>query len=532
MFQADAQSSTSITQSGDLQKPAADIRAQIRRWQTSANIQVTIIVAVVVFGALISSLHSSANPWAKRVVLVLGVATSVATGISSSNAVFTADYRALRLAIADANRVVTRLDGIAATPNVASMSADEFAVLKQQMDAQLDQFDKIAAKVEPGGGDTSQNAGSSSTGLLVLPAVEAQSNAAPDWVGKAGTALSDGRNLSFVGTGADASLTMAQAASLANAQGQLLAAFEVGAPYVTTNARKALIQSSAVVTDSYFRLDNSSHTYTFFTLLTISRNLRRVHSSPGEYKQSGWHPAALTFNPAAGLLVLDHDGAVSSVTDDERGIHLQQLFTVPSTTRAADIAANQDSIFVSGNNQAGCVVLQFTLATQKKTPRAVAAGPGGCDGIATNGTGVFLALPGQEEVRYWPNWSSTTFQSFTLPEKVTNCVLKFDAQSQRLIYAGPGGSAYALAPGTGKWTQLASNLGYVNSIAITANQFLFASGNKVLFYSKSSNTGQTPPASMSSIGGSLTSGVDVDSSYAAWVADYNNSTIRGPFPLD
>jgi hypothetical protein len=528
--QADAQSPPPITQSGDLHRPAADIGAQIRKWEISADIQVSLIVAVVVFGALISSFHSYTNLWAKRTVLVLGIATSVATGIGSSNAVFSSDYRSLRMAITDANRVITRLDSIAGTPNIASMSPDEFAVVKQQMDAQLDQFDQIVQKVEGSGRAANQSSRNSFPGLIEVPAVQAQSNGDPSWVSKAGSTLSDGRNISFIGTGVDTSLTKAKASSLADAQNQLFAAFEVGAPYVTTDARRVLIQSSAVISDTYFRLD-SNNTYSFFTLLTISRNLQRMQPSPAEYKQSGWHPSDLTFNPTAGLLVLDHDGNVSRVTNDPSGIHLQRLFQVPLSSRPAAVAANQESIFVSSNNQVGCVVLQYALATSRTTSRVVATGQGGCDGIATNGTGIFLALPGRDEVRYWPNWGASTFQSFTLPERATNCVLNFDPYGQRLIYGGANGFSYALTPGTGKWTPVSSNLGYINSIATTYNRLLFASGNKVFFFARSNNTGQAPPLSMSSLGGSLTSGVAVDSSNAAWITDYNNSSIRGPFPL-
>jgi hypothetical protein len=73
------------------------------------------------------------------------------------------------------------------------------------------------------------------------------------------------------------------------------------------------------------------------------------------------------------------------------------------------------------------------LTNNKIKPRIVQSGPGGCDGIATYGTGVFLALPGLEEVRFWPNWNSSTFQTFNLPERVMNCVLKYDQLGQRLI---------------------------------------------------------------------------------------------------
>jgi hypothetical protein len=37
---------------------------------------------------------------------------------------------------------------------------------------------------------------------------------------------------------------------------------------------------------------------------------------------------------------------------------------------------------------------------------------------------------------------------------------------------------------------------------------------------------------MQSLNAGLISGVAVDSTDAAWIIDFNGSTIRGPFPLD
>lgn len=526
----DSGSSAPQGQSQVFEKTVADVRSQIGQWDTSANLQGTLVITVIALGVLIAAFQATSNKWAKVAVFVMGILSAIGTGVSSSKLVFTADYRTLRQAVAQGDTIVARMDGIAATPNLSSMSPDAFAVIQQQMYAQLDKFEKIVQQVQTSGVSSTQSSRSFSDSLWNMPVVHAQSAAsAPSWVSGM---PADNLNLYFIGINTDTSLVKAKNNSLRDAESKLDATFELEPPYVSTDARKALIKSSYTISDTYFRSNSGNSTFTFYTLLRINRNLQRMQPFSLEYKQDGWHPADLTYDPVAGLLVLDHAGRVSRIIVDSSGIHLQQLFQVPPSSRPAAIAASPNSVFVSSNSPTGCNVYQYLFASEKLVQNNIGAGQGGCDGIAAYGSGLFLAIPVRQQIQYWQNWGTGPARSFSLPEATSNCVLKFDVIGQRLIYAGPTGTSYALSLDATKWSRLAMNLGYVNSVDTSYSHLLFASGSKVLFRSRSNNTGEDPPPSMRSLNVGLTSGVAVDSSNAAWITDYNNSSVKGPFPLN
>jgi hypothetical protein len=525
--QAAPANSAQLAESRGFDKSISDIRQQVSGWKASAHTQVALVLAVFIFGGLISGFHATDNKWGKKTVLVLGIATSIVTAINGSGQVFSADYRALRVAVSEANRVVTRLDRINATPNIATMNGSDFAVIKAEFDAELDVFDKIAQRVEgPGAGDANAS-GSILMSSFSLSAVEAQSaGVAPAWVQKL---PSDNRNLYFVGKNTDTSLSKAKANSYADGANRIAQAFGGGEPYTSTPARESLIQNASVVQDTFFTFDSGTSSYTYFTLLRVSRDLL---STPLEFKQKDWYPIDLTFDPSAGLLVLDREGGVAKIQVDAGAIHLQPLFHLPPTARVTAITSTSDSAFVSTSNKAGCVVFRYSFASKRMTQKRVAPDP--CDDIANDGQGIFLAFSKQDEIRYWPDLSAPAFQTFSFPEipgATRYCILGYDKFAHRLIYAGASGSSYALSLPAGKWSELASGVGYVHAIATDASRVLFASGNKILFYDKN-NRWQPPPPSMKSLKGATIYGVAVDSSDSAWIADHDNSTVRGPFPLD
>jgi len=511
------------------QRTIAEYRRQINGWQTSANIQVALVIIAGVCGVFVSSLHRVDKPWAKNIVLALGIATSVATFLSGSNAVFSADYRSLREAVSQADRLIARMDGIAPTIAFLSQPSD-LATAKGQMGDLFNEYDAIADKVGSSSSTSTSAAQNELHWPFQIPVVHAQStsSAAPAWIH---SLPSDGRNLYFVGIGSDASLAKAKDNSLTDAKAQLDQACEFGPPYVSTDARRTLIGNSATVQDTYFTSSGNSQ-FTFYTLLRISRDIQRMLPAPAEYDQNGWHPLDLAFDPSAGLFVLDRDGKILKITQDQSGIHLQQLFQLPGALRPDAIAASQDSVYVSSNGPTGCNIFQYSFANRRPSQRNVSGGTQGCYGIATYGAGLFVAFPSNQEVRYWPAWSSQTTRSFTLPEAVPNCVLHYDVYGQRLLYAGPTGNAFAMSLDTGRWSKITSNLGYVNSIAVTPASLLFASGGKVLFVARANNSGLNPPPGMASLGAGMVSGIAVDSTNAAWITDYDKSSIRGPFALN
>jgi hypothetical protein len=82
-----------------------------------------------------------------------------------------------------------------------------------------------------------------------------------------------------------------------------------------------------------------------------------------------------------------------------------------------------------------------------------------------------------------------------------------------------------------KIQSLASNVGVVHSITGDSHSVLLASGKKVLFYARSDSQWQNPPPSMQSLTGGLISGVAVDSTGSAWIADFDNGILEGPLAL-
>ena len=143
-----------------------------------------------------------------------------------------------------------------------------------------------------------------------------------------------------------------------------------------------------------------------------------------------------------------------------------------------------------------------------------------------------MVFPGEKEIQYWPDWSSPAAKVWSFNQIDHGGVLTFDGSGPRLLYADFSGTAYAISTPEGKILPLVSNVGAVHSIAIGPNDILLASGKKVLFYLRSDNRGENPPSSMQSLGGGLISGVAVDTTDSAWIADFDNGIIRGPYRLN
>jgi hypothetical protein len=49
---------------------------------------------------------------------------------------------------------------------------------------------------------------------------------------------------------------------------------------------------------------------------------------------------------------------------------------------------------------------------------------------------------------------------------------------------------------------------------------------------RSDNRGENPPLDMQSLSGGLISGVAIDTTNSAWIADFDNGIVQGPFPLN
>jgi YEATS family len=270
----------------------------------------------------------------------------------------------------------------------------------------------------------------------------------------------------------------------------------------------------------------------------IPSSIENAPRNTGVYHRNGWRPIDLTFNPTSGLLVLDDDGKVSKVISDVKGVHLETLpLDIPRSSRPTAVAASKDSVFVSANNSLGCTVFRYSFASNKTSEKLLEnadVGHDGCDGIATDGVGMFLVVPGRREIRYWSDFNASSYKSWNSPVPTPDTAsgyLNFTDACTCLIFAGTSGTAYTLSPQQGKWLTVTYNLGYVHSITSDSSRILFASGKSVLFYSTTNNRRENVPSSMKSLTGGLISGVAIDSAGSAWIAVFDEGIIKGPIPL-
>jgi hypothetical protein len=271
----------------------------------------------------------------------------------------------------------------------------------------------------------------------------------------------------------------------------------------------------------------------------IPSSIENAKRNTSTYQRKGWRPIDMTFNPISGLLVLDDNRKISSVISDVKGVRLETLpFDIPLSSRPIVLAASKDSVFVSANNSIGCTVFRYSFASKKTSQKVLGnadVGQGGCDGIATDGVGIFLIIPGRREIRYWSDFNSSSYKSWNSPVPTLDSasgVLNFNDACHCLIFAGASGTAYILSPQQGTWSAVTNSLGYVHSITSDSSRILFASGKNVLFYSTINNRRENAPPSMQSLTGGLISGVVIDSTGSAWIADFDEGIIKGPIPLN
>ena len=63
----------------DLERPIHACEQQVASWRSEELVEIAFVVAVIVFGVIISSLHALNDNWARKTTLALGVATAILT---------------------------------------------------------------------------------------------------------------------------------------------------------------------------------------------------------------------------------------------------------------------------------------------------------------------------------------------------------------------------------------------------------------------------------------------------------------------
>lgn len=256
----------------------------------------------------------------------------------------------------------------------------------------------------------------------------------------------------------------------------------------------------------------------------------RSNQSPLVLKGKGWQPSDLTSNPSSGIFVLDHNGGVSKLIPGQQGSSgIKKLFQLPGSYTGVALTATAESVLVASISQLGCTVYKYSLTSNAVSQRALVIHEA-CAGIATDGGTFYVSIPDRKEIRYWDSWDDHSYHSWSFDEPPG--ILVFDNIGHRLIAANTSGKAYAISVPDGKQQPLASNLGFVQSIAAARFHILVASGRKVLFLARSDNHGENPSSDLQSLTGGRIVGVAVDAADKLWFADYDNKLVEGPFSLD
>ncbi len=505
------------------EKPVQEVQRDITRWERNENIQIAFVIAIITFGALITVFQKAKQDWCKTATLALGIAISMLTGTAQF---FSADFKGYRKAATEGRAVLKKLEVMNATFEQAHPVGPDFATFTKDFNDRIDAFNSIAMRLEGSTQPPVSAPETKSSAIQLLRSVYAQAGPeAPSWVQNL---PSDSRNMYFGGKSTQNSLSRAKTDSFNDAIKQASAA--LAPPELYTDS--TFVRDGAVVQDTFFTFDKNSSNYVYYTLLRLSRG--SIHPTMSFYQQKHWRPIALAYNPTSGLFAFDDNGVVSQIRFDQTGIHLQELFRLKNADRPADLTADTQSLFASTNNSLGCTIYQYSFASKKTSQRLIllTAGKRGCDGIAADDGAVYVVLAGKGEIQYWSKWTVPASKSWDLSEiNPRGGALALDKDNHRLIYADQLGKAYGILLPQGKIQALASDVGAVHGIAMSPEQFLLASGTKVLFYSRADFHGENPPASMTSLSGGIVSGVAVDGSNSAWVADFDKGIIEGPLPL-
>jgi hypothetical protein len=314
------------------------------------------------------------------------------------------------------------------------------------------------------------------------------------------------------------------------------------APNAPEAAVLALVKASAVIQDSAFDYDQKTRNYAYYTLLRLSKETQSIgvkslpstviaQSPQTKFEKKGWQPGDLVSNQSSGMFVLDTAGGVSKLVVDQQGSsRIEKLFQLEPSYSGLALTASAESVFVVSDSQLGCTIHKYSLTTKAVSRRLVAPHER-CAGITTDGNTLYVTMPDRNEIRYWVSWEAPAAQRWSLAGISSPGYLIFDAQGHRLIVTEGSGRAYAISIPDGKNQLLASNLGFINSIATSQFHILVASGDKVLFLARSDNRGENPPSGLQSLTGGRIVGVVIDATDKVWLADYDKKIVQGPFPL-
>ena len=251
----------------------------IETWHRDVGIQIALLIAITVFGVVISVLQGLKYGWCKVATVVLGAATSIITIVSTT--VFSADYRFLKRSTIDAQELTDQLGRL-----VDRLRSDPTPNDRLEIEGKwgefLSAFHAVEKQVIAGTQDVTHP-------TSVVPKVHAQTSNSPlppKWTQIEST--NDEYNYFFRGSGEDRSISTAERLSFDDAVEKATAQVG-GRTRPGTNDLRNFIAKFSAVDATWFDYNKSSGSYRYFTRLRLSKEIDRIKSQLGSIDQSNAH---------------------------------------------------------------------------------------------------------------------------------------------------------------------------------------------------------------------------------------------------
>jgi hypothetical protein len=529
-----AQSAAANPPISEIERPIHACEQQVIGWKHEEQAEITLFVVAVIFGLIISALQGTDKKWAKVTTIVLGIVTA---GVASINPrIFTADDRTLKRAVFEGEGIIAQLWVMVDTMKDENLTTQDKVSIKGEYLKKLLEFQAIGERLN---GTINGNAKAANAGLTLLPPVYAQGkNSLPPWTQNLPV---DNTSLYFMGTAQDKSFSRAKQTSLDDAYHKAALALKAQVPNASDTSLSTLLQASAIIQDVAFIYDKAAGNYTCYTLLRLSREIQSsgIKSAlaadspqPSKFEAKNWRPGDLAFNPSSGMFVLDIDGGISRIAVDQHGMNnIEKLFRLGTGYVGTALAADAQAVYVASTGLSGCTVYRYSFTTKTVNQRILATGER-CIGIAVDGGRIYVTIPGRGEIRYLNTWTAASSQSLSFYAISSPGSLAFDPIGGRLIVVDSSGSAYAISAQDKKKQLLASNLGDVDSIAVSQAYIVIGVGKKLTFLARSDNHREPLPARFQSLKIGRITGLAVDDAEKLWIADAERKTVTGPFLLN
>jgi hypothetical protein len=313
---------------------------------------------------------------------------------------------------------------------------------------------------------------------------------------------------------------------------ELVKALDANDPIVRQNVKRALVtmgtKSAKTVEAAAQNPANSLRMRT--EALSVLEKVVGVKT----ISKSGWRPIELSYNAKLGIFALGFYGDVSKIYFDSAGSHSLEIFKLPGLYQPVSMASDENAVYVAARSSATCTLWKYVVATKELAQKAV-VGLKACSAVASDGIGLYVAgeLRGNTSLLHWSAWDAPTQDDHSWPDLTVIGTLHFDQSGNRLLIGdSSAGLLHSVAIPSFQKVQLASNLGWINSITSDDLRILVASGKKILLLNSKTGAGQNPPASLRGLHGGHLSGVILDLAGSAWVSDYDRDSITGPIPFN